>query len=297
MVVQLRNAALHFLLLVQYAQISITFCTGSVPGAALALRMESNIQIDAIDGMKNELRPKIETLCKYDITLEAMKSVTKKIAQLEPLRRGEPPAAVSTDDHEKALEAYRKGKNSREKERKASRKLQRGKGQMLIAEKVDMMPFFSACVFVHQLGGPEDIRAGVLQILEELNDHVDVWLFETRDEWGNSDQTLKSLLEEKMRIRAEKAYEALKYDIEEGEAKNQMVIPKKAKKKNYKQPKPAQPQDLPGPEQCTICADSIVTTVFSPCGHSVACNDCAQRIMSDTGKCPICRTSMKVNNL
>lgn len=44
---------------------------------------------------------------------------------------------------------------------------------------------------------------------------------------------------------------------------------------------------------CAICFDSPKDSFFLPCGHSVACFPCGERIMEASGTCPICRRRAK----
>ena len=44
---------------------------------------------------------------------------------------------------------------------------------------------------------------------------------------------------------------------------------------------------------CCVCSTEDVGSVALPCGHAVMCFPCANLIMLDTGKCPICRKSMR----
>jgi len=39
--------------------------------------------------------------------------------------------------------------------------------------------------------------------------------------------------------------------------------------------------------ECMICMDRVPTTVFVPCGHFIACGECAD--MLPNNKCPMCR--------
>ena len=36
---------------------------------------------------------------------------------------------------------------------------------------------------------------------------------------------------------------------------------------------------------CNVCMDELISSVFCPCGHYVACERCAKRL----DKCPVCR--------
>ena len=38
-------------------------------------------------------------------------------------------------------------------------------------------------------------------------------------------------------------------------------------------------------KMCNVCMDELITSVFCPCGHYVACYRCAKRL----DKCPVCR--------
>ena len=39
---------------------------------------------------------------------------------------------------------------------------------------------------------------------------------------------------------------------------------------------------------CTVCMDELISCVFCPCGHYVACSKCAKRL----DKCPVCRQAV-----
>ncbi len=40
---------------------------------------------------------------------------------------------------------------------------------------------------------------------------------------------------------------------------------------------------------CQVCMDRPRTMKLAPCGHMATCRDCTERIMSQNGKCPLCR--------
>lgn len=40
---------------------------------------------------------------------------------------------------------------------------------------------------------------------------------------------------------------------------------------------------------CIICMERDYDVVMVPCGHYCMCQECANKILSSTGKCPICR--------
>lgn len=46
--------------------------------------------------------------------------------------------------------------------------------------------------------------------------------------------------------------------------------------------------------ECIICCDNKKNVVFGPCGHFMSCNDCAQTINNQKGKCPMCRGTISV---
>lgn len=46
-------------------------------------------------------------------------------------------------------------------------------------------------------------------------------------------------------------------------------------------------------EFCEICMESPLQTVFQPCLHSIACFQCAQKIMKRQNECPMCRTPLQ----
>ena len=39
---------------------------------------------------------------------------------------------------------------------------------------------------------------------------------------------------------------------------------------------------------CTVCMDELISSVFCPCGHYVACNKCSKRL----DRCPVCRQAV-----
>lgn len=44
--------------------------------------------------------------------------------------------------------------------------------------------------------------------------------------------------------------------------------------------------------KCKICMEDekVVQCVFEPCGHACACRSCAEKLLANRGKCPICNT-------
>lgn len=40
---------------------------------------------------------------------------------------------------------------------------------------------------------------------------------------------------------------------------------------------------------CIICMENEYDVVMVPCGHYCMCNECANKILNSTSKCPICR--------
>ena len=67
-----------------------------------------------------------------------------------------------------------------------------------------------------------------------------------------------------------------------------------------KKPKYVQPTPFGMPEQpsfhehddtdCVICMDDVKCTIFVPCGHCLCCENCAETIVLQFGKCPVCST-------
>lgn len=66
--------------------------------------------------------------------------------------------------------------------------------------------------------------------------------------------------------------------------------------------KPKSPANIPTPagkpdlrhsaaNECRICMDRKIKTVFVPCGHRVACKECAAKV-GPNHDCPICRTAI-----
>lgn len=49
------------------------------------------------------------------------------------------------------------------------------------------------------------------------------------------------------------------------------------------------PIELTDSNMCKVCLDEIADTAFTPCGHKVTCEDCADTIKRTTSKCPMCR--------
>ena len=47
-------------------------------------------------------------------------------------------------------------------------------------------------------------------------------------------------------------------------------------------------------EECIICLDAARDYSFQPCGHRVACSDCAKAFMQRSQTCPWCRARMIV---
>ena len=41
-------------------------------------------------------------------------------------------------------------------------------------------------------------------------------------------------------------------------------------------------------EQCIICFDNAIAITLVPCGHYLACEDCAQQLH----ECPVCRSAI-----
>lgn len=44
--------------------------------------------------------------------------------------------------------------------------------------------------------------------------------------------------------------------------------------------------------QCICCNENKRNVVFVPCGHSVCCNACSQKIKDSSNACPICRATV-----
>lgn len=44
--------------------------------------------------------------------------------------------------------------------------------------------------------------------------------------------------------------------------------------------------------ECKICMSEAIDTCFRPCGHSVACQGCAEELRARNGHCPICRAKI-----
>ena len=40
---------------------------------------------------------------------------------------------------------------------------------------------------------------------------------------------------------------------------------------------------------CRVCMDKSVQSIFLPCGHFCACEDCSATLMQSEKNCPICR--------
>lgn len=67
---------------------------------------------------------------------------------------------------------------------------------------------------------------------------------------------------------------------------NKFVLPTQqdAASPPMKSPPSSEPE-APHPLQCKLCCTRIIDVVFIPCGHAMACEECADR----TRRCPICR--------
>jgi hypothetical protein len=48
--------------------------------------------------------------------------------------------------------------------------------------------------------------------------------------------------------------------------------------------------------ECVICYTNPRNTVILPCRHLCICNECANIVRTQTNKCPLCRTSIKIKN-
>ena len=44
---------------------------------------------------------------------------------------------------------------------------------------------------------------------------------------------------------------------------------------------------------CSVCMDEQKNCAFVPCGHLTVCFVCANEILEQNGKCPLCRTSIE----
>lgn len=44
-------------------------------------------------------------------------------------------------------------------------------------------------------------------------------------------------------------------------------------------------------DRCVVCLDAAPTHAVVPCGHQCLCGECAEQIMYNAGRCPICRTT------
>lgn len=69
----------------------------------------------------------------------------------------------------------------------------------------------------------------------------------------------------------------------------------KEKKRLDSTPKPSNKQDERGSamQECAICMEAPVDTVFVPCGHMATCNSCAERL-GKRKPCPVCRKKIKL---
>ena len=70
--------------------------------------------------------------------------------------------------------------------------------------------------------------------------------------------------------------------------KNSSLSQKEEKKDDAPKPEVFRTTD-DGDNECKICMDSNIWGAFMPCGHMVACEDCAARLAD----CPICRKSIQ----
>lgn len=46
-------------------------------------------------------------------------------------------------------------------------------------------------------------------------------------------------------------------------------------------------------KECSICFDKKISTVFTPCGHAIACKECALKVKKQHKKCSICNQEIK----
>ena len=44
---------------------------------------------------------------------------------------------------------------------------------------------------------------------------------------------------------------------------------------------------------CLICAEVNATMVIIPCGHQCCCKDCVEKMETNLGDCPVCRTEIE----
>ena len=47
-----------------------------------------------------------------------------------------------------------------------------------------------------------------------------------------------------------------------------------------------------GPDDCVVCCDGARSHFFVPCGHHCVCKGCSQKVIVDSGLCPVCRTQI-----
>ena len=46
---------------------------------------------------------------------------------------------------------------------------------------------------------------------------------------------------------------------------------------------------LAAAQECVVCMEQKQSHVFTPCGHAVVCQSCAENVMATTRACPVCR--------
>ena len=49
-------------------------------------------------------------------------------------------------------------------------------------------------------------------------------------------------------------------------------------------------------DECTICLENPIDSIYLPCGHISSCNKCADYILKNSGVCPICRKDITAIN-
>ena len=91
-------------------------------------------------------------------------------------------------------------------------------------------------------------------------------------------------------IQSEFAYEEL---ITDGSECSKMRISNK-KKKKMKRLNLREELEKKIPEECAICMENIADFAFIPCGHNVACTDCAKTWLKKHNTCPWCRGLVQI---
>jgi hypothetical protein len=67
----------------------------------------------------------------------------------------------------------------------------------------------------------------------------------------------------------------------------QLTLGEYTKKKKRKRVDPV--------EYCSVCYEDGTSVILAPCGHKCVCASCFTKIMTATGRCPVCRRAILAN--